>query len=56
MELIRVVLCSECEHCPAVVITEHDVTIGEHENIVRLSYTEWNELVRRIASGELAQV
>ena len=56
MEPVRVVLCTECEHCPEVVITDQGVTIGEHQNVVKLSHTEWNELVTRIRSGELKEV
>jgi hypothetical protein len=56
MEPVRVVLCSECEHCPEVVISDKRVTIGEDQNIVKLSHAEWNELVSRIRSGELAGV
>ena len=32
------------------------VTIGEQENIVRLSHAEWNELVRLVKSGELRAI
>ena len=44
---------SQCEHCPKVVINEDGVTIGEDQNIVRPSHTEWNELAMRVRSGEL---
>jgi len=56
MESVRVVLCTECEHCPEVVITDQGVTIGEDRNVVKLSHTDWNELVARIRSGELKEV
>jgi hypothetical protein len=32
------------------------VTIGEHDNVVRLSHVQWNDLVSRVLRGELAQV
>jgi hypothetical protein len=56
MEPVRVVLCSQCEYCPEVVINDEGVTIGEEKNVVKLSHAEWNELVARIRSGELAAV
>ena len=55
MESVRVVLCSQCEHCPEVVISDEGVMIGEDQNVVKLSHAEWNELVTRIRSGELAE-
>lgn len=54
--LRRVVLCDECGACPEVVVTEHEVAIGEDENVVRLTHEEWNILVRKIRSGELGAV
>jgi len=56
MESVRVVLCSQCEHCPEVVISDEGVTIGENRNVVKLSHAEWNELVVRIRNGELVEV
>jgi hypothetical protein len=56
METVRVVLCTECEHCPEVVIGDEGITIGEDQNVVKLTHAEWNELVSRIRSGELAAV
>lgn len=56
MEPVRVVLCGQCEHCPEVVISDEGVTIGEDQNIVKLSHTEWNELVARVRAGELREV
>jgi hypothetical protein len=56
METIRVVLCPACGGCPAVEITDQGVTIGEEDNIVTLSHAEWNDLVRRVRSGELQEV
>jgi hypothetical protein len=43
-----------CTECPEVVITADTVTIGEAENLVRLSHAEWNELVRLIKSSDLS--
>jgi sarcosine oxidase delta subunit len=56
MEKIKVTLCPACGACPAVEITDQGVTIGENENIVRLTHAEWNDLVARIRNGELGQV
>jgi hypothetical protein len=56
MEPVRVVLCSQCDHCPEVVISDEGVTIGEDQNVVKLSHAEWNELVGRVRSGELAEL
>jgi len=53
VEPIKVTLCEEC---PEVEITDQGVTIGEDENIVRLSHAEWNELVRLIKDGKLQEV
>jgi len=56
MEPIKFTLCSECEHCPRVEITEHGVTIGEGANTVRLSHAEWNGLVRIIKEGLVTEI
>lgn len=50
-------LCPSCSACPAVEIYENgEVRIGEEPNIVTLSGTEWNELVRAVQRGDLAEV
>jgi len=51
MEKITVTLCANCEHCPSVEISDEGVSIGEDQNTVRLSHTEWNDLVSRIRTG-----
>jgi len=56
MKSIKVTLCPACGACPAVVITDEGVTIGEDENTVRLTHEQWNDLVARIRRGELAAV
>src|SRR5262249_5780432 len=56
MEPKKFTLCPACTACPEVEITDQGVTIGERENTVRLSHTEWNQLVRLIKSGELSEV
>jgi len=56
MEPRKFTLCTECEHCPRVEITEHGVTIGEGANTVRLSHAEWNQLVRIIKAGLVAEI
>jgi len=49
-------LCPACGVCPAVEIDDHEVGIGEGDNLVRLSPAEWNILVRAIKSGEVDEV
>ena len=49
-------LCPLCTACPEVVVTEDAVTIGEDANTVRLSHTEWNELVQLINQGALQEI
>jgi len=56
MESIKVTLCDSCEHCPSVEINDNGVTIGEAANTVKLTHTEWNDLVSRVRSGELREV
>lgn len=56
MEPIKFTLCEECEHCPAVEITDESIRIGENENIVRLSRREWNQLVRLVKGGAIGEV
>ena len=56
MDAIKVTLCPACGACPAVVITDEGVTINEDENTLRLTHEQWNDLVARIRSGELATV
>jgi hypothetical protein len=56
MESIKFTLCPDCVACPEVEITDQGVTIGEDANTVRLSHTEWNELVRLIKAGKLPVV
>jgi hypothetical protein len=53
MEPIRMTLCPACDACPEVVIEADRVSIGEADNIVRLSHAEWNQLVALVRSGEL---
>ena len=56
MEPKKFTLCPACAACPEVEITDRGVTIGEDANTVRLTYAEWNELVRLIRSGDLPEV
>ena len=53
---MKVVLCTECENCPEVELTEKGVRIGEDDNVVLLTRKEWNLLVDLIHSGELTKV
>ena len=56
MEPIKVTLCPACTGCPAVEITDQGVTIGEKANVVKLTHSEWNDLVARVRRGELREV
>ena len=57
MEAIKkVTLCPACGGCPEVAVYDSEVRIGEKGNLVRLNKQEWNEIVRKIKSGELAEV
>jgi Fe-S cluster biogenesis protein NfuA len=56
METIKVTLCPACTGCPSVEMTAQGVTIGEEENIVKLTHAEWNDLVARVRRGELREV
>ena len=49
-------LCPACDSCPRVEIDEHEIRIGEADNLVKLTPAEWNVLVRAIRAGELAEV
>ncbi|HJW68357.1 MAG TPA: hypothetical protein VJ829_03275 [Candidatus Binatia bacterium] len=51
-----VFLCPACGACPAVEVDEHEVRIGEADNLVKLTPAEWNVLVRAIKAGELTEV
>lgn len=53
---MKVTLCTECEHCPEVDITETGVKIGEEGNLAVLTPKEWNVLVELIQSGRLTKV
>jgi len=48
--------CGECAACPAVDISAAGVAIGEDDNLVRLTHAQWNDLVKRVLSGELGKV
>lgn len=52
----RVVLCRDGGCCPAVEFTSDEVRIGEGDNIVVLSFEEWNILVEKVRSGELVDI
>jgi hypothetical protein len=50
-------LCPACSECPSVEIyADGAVRIGEAPNIVTLERLEWNELVRAIKTGILAEL
>jgi hypothetical protein len=52
----RYSLCPACSNCPEVMISQEGVTIGEDDNLVRLSAAEWNVLVEAVKSGVLGTV
>ena len=52
-ETTRYSLCPNCDACPEVVVGDGVVTIGEDDNMVRLSPQEWNVLVDAIQRGDL---
>ncbi|MBI4188659.1 MAG: hypothetical protein HY529_05585 [Chloroflexi bacterium] len=43
---------SKC--CPAVEVSQDGVVIGEGENLVRLTPEQWDLIVAKVKSGELA--
>lgn len=50
-------LCPACSECPTVEINADGIVrIGEAPNTVILAPSEWNELVRAIKSGTLAEL
>lgn len=50
-------LCPACSACPEVEIYDDGtVRIGEEPNIATLGRAEWNELVRAIKRGALAEL
>lgn len=50
-------LCPDCTECPAVeVYDDGTVRIGETANRVTLRREEWNELVKAIRTGQLAEI
>jgi hypothetical protein len=53
---MKVTLCTECEHCPEVELTDAGVRIGEEGNLAVLTHKEWNLLVELIQTGQLTKV
>jgi hypothetical protein len=53
---MKAVLCTECEHCPEVELTDKGVKIGEAGNLAILTHKEWNLLVDLIQAGQLTKV
>lgn len=52
----KVTLCPACGACPEIAIYGEEVHIGEDNNLVKLKKSEWNELVKKIKTGELKEV
>jgi hypothetical protein len=44
-------LCPACSACPTVEIDDHEVRIGEGDNVVTLTPAEWDVLVQAIKAG-----
>ena len=55
-ETVRYSLCPNCDACPEVIVGAGEVTIGEDDNVARLSKAEWNVLVDAILHGDLARL
>ena len=53
MEVVRFSLCTECEHCPEVIIEADRVMIGEDDHLVTLTHAEWNQFVALVQSGKI---
>ena len=51
-----ITLCPACEACPTIEIHDETVRIGEEGNRVTLKKAEWNDLVDKIARGELGRI
>ena len=51
-----VAICKEGSCCPVVEVDENDVRIGEEGNLCCLNRDQWNTLVEKIRSGELARI
>ncbi len=49
-------LCPACSECPSVEVYDDTVRIGEAPNLAMLRHEEWNELVKAIKSGQLAEI
>ena len=50
-------LCPACSECPTVEVHEDGtVRIGEASNVVTLQGREWNELVKAVRTGALAEI
>lgn len=51
-----ITLCPACGNCPTVEFDGETVRLGEEGNRVTLKKAEWNDLVDKIARGELGPV
>ena len=45
--------CSKCSSCPVVEFTDDSVKIGEKDNIVTLTPSQFADLKKAIKSGKL---
>lgn len=51
-----ITLCPACGACPTIEVYDETVWIGEEGNRVTLKKAEWNDLVDKIARGELGRI
>jgi len=51
-----VAICKEGSCCPVVEVDENEVRIGEEGNLCCLNKNQWNTLVEKVKSGELARI
>ncbi len=45
--------CSKCSSCPVVEFSDDSVKIGEKDNVVTLSLSEFEDLKRAMLEGKL---
>lgn len=51
-----ITLCPACGACPTIEVYDETVRVGEEGNRVTLKKAEWNDLVDKIARGELGRI
>ena len=53
MERVVSLCGAACQCCPVVEVSQTEVTLGEGDNVVKLTPEQWNFLVEKVKSGEL---